>query len=75
MVEADARAALDRHRDELLELPDVVGTAIGLDEAGREVIHLYVQSGASLDQVRERARRLLADNPVEVMHMEMPQAD
>jgi hypothetical protein len=75
MADTGARAALDRVGDELLELPDVVGTAIGLDEAGREVIHLYVQSENSLDQVRERARRLLADTPVEVMHMEMPQAD
>ena len=75
MGDTGARAALDRLRDELLELPDVVGVAIGLDETGEEVIHLYVQSGTSLDQVRERARRLLADTPVEVMYMEMPQAD
>jgi hypothetical protein len=63
MGDTGARAALDRHRDELLELPDVVGTAIGLDEAGREVIHLYVKSATSLDRVRERARRLLPDTP------------
>jgi hypothetical protein len=47
----------------VLELPDVVGTAIGLDEAGREVIHLYVKSATSLDRVRERARLLLPDTP------------
>ncbi|MGH2674049.1 MAG: hypothetical protein ACRDH1_01350 [Actinomycetota bacterium] len=75
MGETDARAALDRHRDELLQLPGTVGTAIGLDEGGNEVIHVYVRVGTSPDPVREAAQRVLGEAPVQVMPMEMPEAD
>lgn len=58
-----------------MELPGVVGTALGLDEAGQEAIHIYVHPDTPLDQVRHQAQRLLSGAPIVVMAMEMPEAD
>jgi hypothetical protein len=38
---ARAIAALDRHRDELLDTPGIAGVAVGLDKAGHAVLEIY----------------------------------
>ncbi len=39
-----AIAAQERHTDELLEHPGVVGTGVGLNPAGRPVVRIYVEA-------------------------------
>jgi hypothetical protein len=75
MGETDARAELERHQDRLLQLPGVIGAAVGLDDAQREVIHLYVQTGTQSGDIREAAARLLAGTPFQVIHAEVPEAE
>jgi len=42
-----AIAAQERHTDELLEHPGVVGTGVGLNPAGRAVVRIYVEAPAA----------------------------
>jgi hypothetical protein len=69
---------LEQHRAALEALPGVIGTAVGLsaDQPGGELpaIHVYVTPAADAARVRAEAERLLGDAPVEVIEMEMPEA-
>jgi hypothetical protein len=56
-----AIAAQERHTDNLLTFPDVVGTAVGLTAGGHGAIKVYSKSGAMMG-----LPRLLSGIPVEV---------
>jgi len=69
---------LEQRRSALEALSGVVGTAIGLsadDPRGeRPAIHIYVTRAADAGRVRSEVERLLGDAPVELIGMEMPEA-
>jgi hypothetical protein len=73
----DLRAALERHREQLDELPGVVGSGVGLlggQPDGEVVIRVFVDSVERVDAVREAAKRLLEGLPVEVVATGTPEA-
>ena len=61
---------LEQRRPALESLPGVVGTAVGAGPA----IHLYVTDQAHVDHVRSEAAKLLDGAPLEVVEMQMPDA-
>ena len=66
---------LEQHRAELEAQPGVAGTAIGLSaDQTTPAIHVYVTPGTDAAGIRAEAERLLADAPVEIVEMEMPEA-
>jgi hypothetical protein len=55
MTEISAPEALRRHETELRSVPGVTGVGLGEDDAGREVIVIFVsQSVQDLDAMRAR---------------------
>ena len=64
---------LDQRRAALQALPGVIGTAVGAGPDG-PAIHLYVTRHAPAERVRSEAARLLAGAPVELIEMQMPDA-
>jgi hypothetical protein len=74
---SDLREALERHREQLDELPGVVGSGIGLrggQPDGEVVIRVFVDSSERVDTVREAAERLMEGLPVEVLATGTPEA-
>jgi hypothetical protein len=68
---------LEQRRVVLEALPGVIGTAVGASAGGAgsdEAIHLYVTRDVDAGHVRSEANRLLEGAPVELIEMEMPQA-
>ena len=69
---------LEERRDAVEGLPGVIGTATGASlrspAADALVIHVYVAPGVDADRVRAEAERLLEGASVEVIEMEMPEA-
>ena len=69
---------LERRRPALEALPGVVGTAIGhgadTSAGERPAIHVYVTPGTDAGHVRAEAGRLLGDAPVELVEMDVPEA-
>lgn len=68
---------LDQRRAALEALPGVIGTAVGAAggaRADQPAIHLYVTRDADAGRVRSEADRLLEGAPVELIEMEMPEA-
>ncbi len=72
-------ALLDQNREALHRLPGVVGSGVGRDAATpgeREMIHVYVAPGTDFDFIRREAEHLLQiSSGVDVIAMEMPEAD
>jgi hypothetical protein len=74
---SDLREALERHREQLDELPGVVGSGIGLrggQPDGEVVIRVFVDSSERVDAVRDAAERLLEGIPVEAVVTGTPEA-
>lgn len=69
---------LEERRDAVEGLPGVIGTAVGAGFRGpgadASAIHVYVATGVDADRVRAQAERLLEAASVEVIEMEMPEA-
>jgi hypothetical protein len=68
---------LEQRRVALEALPGVIGTAVGAGAGARgdePAIHLYVMRDADAGRVRSEADRLLEGAPVELIEMEMPEA-
>jgi hypothetical protein len=66
---------LEQHRADLEALPGVAGTAIGLSaDQTTPAIHVYVTPGADAAAIRAEAQRRLVRAPVEIVEMEMPEA-
>jgi hypothetical protein len=66
---------LEQHRAELEALPGVTGTAIGLSaDRATPAIHVYVTPGTDAAGIRAEAQRALEDAPMEIVEMEMPEA-
>ena len=64
---------LEQRRAALESLPGVIGTAVGAGD-GEPAIHLYVTRTAPADEVRSEAAKLLDGAPLEVVEMQMPDA-
>ena len=69
---------LERRRQAVEALPDVIGTAVGTSSRGPGpdalAIHVYVAPGVDADRVHAEAERLVEGAPVEIIEMERPQA-
>lgn len=66
---------LEQRRAALESLPGVIGTAVGAgDGDGEPAIHLYVTRIAPADEVRSEAAKLLDGAPLELIEMQMPDA-
>jgi hypothetical protein len=80
MQDAILSAVLDQHRDELTRLSGVIGTGVGLPEAGSgdsaAVIQIFVSQAAPREIIEQQATRILGrEYPVEVIQMSVPQAE
>jgi hypothetical protein len=74
-MSADVLAELlDQRRVALEALPGVIGTAVGAGGRDEPAIHLYVTPDADARRVHSEADRLLEGAPVELIQMEMPEA-
>jgi hypothetical protein len=74
---SELQEALERHREQLDELPGVVGSGVGLlggQPDGEVVIRVFVDSAEQVDEVRAGAERLLEGLPVEVVATGTPEA-
>lgn len=65
------QAAIDRHRESLLAVPEVVGIGIGLSSTpggtGEALIRVFVRTPQATEAVASAVRGILNDLPFEVV--------
>jgi hypothetical protein len=76
MEERELATLLERRGERITGIRGVVGTGIGeaAGEPGQPCIRVYVEPGTDRDEIRKKVRDVTGDQPIDVVEMEIPEA-